>query len=29
LTPLLGAHVKPYGTFTLHRNERWPLEQAA
>ena len=29
LTPLLWAHVNPYGTFTLNMNERLPLEQAA
>ena len=29
LTPLLWAHVNPYGTFALNMNERLPLEQAA
>lgn len=29
LTPLLWAHVNPYGTFTLNMRERLPLEQAA
>ena len=29
LTPLLWAHVNPYGTFTLNMNERVSLEQAA
>jgi TnpA family transposase len=29
LTPLLWAHVNPYGTFTLDMSERLPLEQAA
>ena len=29
LTPLLWAHVNPYGTFTLDMNARLLLEQAA
>jgi TnpA family transposase len=29
LTPLLWAHVNPYGTFTLDMSARLPLEQAA
>jgi TnpA family transposase len=29
LTPLLRAHVNPYGTFTLDMSERLPLERAA
>ena len=29
LTPLLWAHVNPYGTFALDMNARLPLEQAA
>jgi hypothetical protein len=29
LTPLLWAHVNPYGTFTLNMCKRLPLEQAA
>lgn len=29
LTPLLWAHVNPYGTFTLDMNARLPLKQAA
>ena len=29
LTPLLWAHVNPYGTFALDMNTRLPLEQAA
>ena len=29
LTPLLWAHVNPYGTFTLDMSERLPLGQAA
>jgi TnpA family transposase len=29
LTPLLWAHVNPYGTFMLNMSERLPLEQAA
>jgi Tn3 transposase DDE domain-containing protein len=29
LTPLLWAHVNPYGTFTLDMSERLLLEQAA
>jgi TnpA family transposase len=29
LTPLLWAHVNPYGTFTLDMSERLPLEHAA
>jgi TnpA family transposase len=28
LTPLLWAHVNPFGTFTLDMSERLPLEQA-
>jgi hypothetical protein len=29
LTPLLWAHVNPYGTFALDMNTRLPLAQAA
>lgn len=28
LTPLLYAHVNPYGTFRLDMDERLPLEEA-
>ena len=28
LTPLIDAHVTPYGTFTLDMQERLPLEAA-
>ena len=29
LSPLKWQHVNPYGTFTLNRQERLPLEQVA
>ena len=29
LTPILWAHVNPYGTFTLDMSKRLPLERAA